>query len=298
MALAFSAVTVVVPIAAHAEEICVPQADGTVECHVENPPAPPASPDPSTATPGATGCATSNGVTVPCVVNGSYWFSSHQCWATVVTSAYPLSSEYWQGHVDGSLWSCTFVWNGTAPAPVLGTPPWWIPPGSGPDGVPDPGTLAQSAVGSLGLKTANVRLAPQYPAQEIVGVPMWMWVPGEQWQTLSKTVSTALTAVTVTAQPDRVAWDMGPDTVNCYTAGRVWADGMGDDEVSPCRYAYKKTSKFQPGGVFEVTATIKYQVDWTCTGVCTQASGTLGIVDAPSGVGQVQVVQRQTVVVR
>ena len=125
-----------------------------------------------------------------------------------------------------------------------------------------------------------------------------MWVPAAQWTTLTKSVTAGGTTVTVTAEPDRVAWDMGPDTVNCYTAGRVWVDGMGDDEVSPCQYAYEKTSKFEPGGVFKVTATFKYHVNWVCTGVCTQASGSLGIVDAPSGEGQVQVVQRQTVVVR
>jgi hypothetical protein len=177
---------------------------------------------------------------------------------------------------------------------------FWVPAG-GPAAVappPDPGELARSAVSTLRLARADVQVAPAYPNPAIVGIENWLWLPGSQWQALIKTVRAGGTAVTVTATPVRVVWDMGPGETTCFDAGRRWVDGMGDGAVTRCGYTYDRTSTHEPGGVFEVTARIVYDVHWACAGVCTADAGALGLIDAPAGIGTVRVVQRQTVVVR
>jgi len=174
---------------------------------------------------------------------------------------------------------------------------FWVPPGGPADAPPDPGQLAQSALGVLALATADVQIAPAYPDPAVVGIENWLWLPPSQWQVLSKTVRAGGTAVTVTATPDRVVWEMGPGETTCFDAGRPWVNGMGDDAVTPCGYTYDETSAHEPDGIFPVTATITYGVDWTCSGVCTTTAGSLGLVDAPAGTGAIRVVQRQTVVV-
>ena len=73
---------------------------------------------------------------------------------------------------------------------------------------------------------------------------------------------------------------------------------MTDAATTSCGFTYDHASDSQPDGVYAITVTIRYQVDWTCTGTCTAASGSLGLVDAPAGGGTMRVLQRQTVVIR
>jgi hypothetical protein len=72
---------------------------------------------------------------------------------------------------------------------------------------------------------------------------------------------------------------------------------MSDVATTTCGYTYETTSTDQPDGRFAISATIRYQVTWTCTGACPTASGDLGLVDAPAGSSTLRVLQRQTVVV-
>ncbi len=248
-------------------------------------------PEPSPPERGDQGCQREDGAPVDCVRPYGVWVSAHQCYASPVEL--PPGHPAWKGHTDGAVWMCTLI-DDTAPEVLF-----WVPPG-GPGGGPPPDAaeLAQSAVGTLGLAQADLHLAPTYPDPAVVGIETWLWLPESQWQALTKTVRAGGTAVTVTATPDRVVWDMGPGETTCFDAGRAWVDGMGDDAVTRCGYTYDETSTDEPEGVFGVTATISYAVDWSCSGVCTATSGSLGLVAAPAGTGTVRVVQRQTVVVR
>ena len=185
--------------------------------------------------------------------------------------------------------------NGVCPTRPAGV----VPP------VLSPRVLAAKALGLLQLGTAQVHTAPSYPDREIVGAEVWMWVPGDQWRTLTKSVSAGGTTVTVHARPDYVAWRMGEkahagDVVDavkrCYTPGLVWRRGMTDAATTPCGYTYRTTSQDEPGGLFHPAAAITYSVDWTCTGACPEQSGTLGEVDGPQGRTRLESVQRQTVV--
>lgn len=239
---------------------------------------------------GAGGCQRADGALIPCVNDWGSWFPQHQCYAHPVNVA--RDHDAWRGRTDGSVWMCALIVDSVDPPNVF-----WVPPGEAP-GLPDPEELAQSAVGLLPLVTAQVRTAPLDPDPTYVGVENWLWVPESQWATLTKTVTAGDTSVTVTAEPDRVLWEMGPETKTCYGAGREWRSGMSDAATTTCGYTYAVTSASQPDGAFALSAAIRYQVDWVCTGACTSSTGTLGLVDAPAGTGALQVMQRQTVVVQ
>ncbi len=243
---------------------------------------------------GPVGCFKHGGKKVPCNTDLGVWFPGHQCYAQ--PSPAPAGSAAWQGHANGSVWTCsTCAVRGNASACQANVV--WVPPGNRP-GPPDPGRLAQDAIGSLRLATAEVHMAPQAPAHSYVGVENWLWVPRAQWATLSKTVTAGATSVTVTAKPARVVWSMGPASRTCYDPGRVWRDGMGDAATTSCGYTYAVTSDTAPGRAFTVRARIGYQVDWVCNGWCLKGAGTLGLVQAPAGNGSLRVLQRQTVVVQ
>lgn len=163
---------------------------------------------------------------------------------------------------------------------------------------PDPAELARRALGQLPLARPDVHLAPDPPAKTYVGLATWMWMPPAQWSTLKKSVSAGATTVTVMAVPESVAWDMGPATKTCYSAGREWKVGkMPRGSKTTCSFIYKQVSDFEPDNKFQVAATITYQVDWTCAGDCLANAGTLGAVPGPTGGAAIRVSERQSVVV-
>ncbi|MGH8877084.1 MAG: hypothetical protein ACRD0P_07080, partial [Stackebrandtia sp.] len=95
-----------------------------------------------------------------------------------------------------------------------------------------------------------------------------------------------------------VVWDMGPSTRTCYGAGREWKFGhMPSGSTTDCSYRYEKVSDFEPDGEFHISAQIFYDVDYTCTGNCDEASGTLGDVPGGTGTNQLEVGERQSVLV-
>jgi hypothetical protein len=263
--------------------ICIP---------AEDPGEPPKSGDGQQQS-GHSGCFRVNGKQVPCKNEDGVWFAGYDCYASPYDL--PPGDPAWQGHEGEVVWQC--IWCDSAnQAANCNVQFVWLPVG-GSGGTPDPGQLAQSSVGQLGLRTADVHTAPQDPNVGVVGVETWLWVPAAQWVTLSKTVTAGATAVTVTAVPERVTWDVGPETKVCNGGGKAWVAGMGDSASTSCGFTYTSPSKGEPDGVFAISARIGYRVDWTCTGTCLAPSGSLGIVDAPAGGGRLRVVQRQTVVV-
>lgn len=268
-----------------------PAPGGGVICIVVTDPGTPDDPGhDAPSNPGATTCHWADGTPVDCVTEWGVWDSTHQCWIHPVNV--PQTDPVWDGHTDGSTWMCALITDGVDPVVMF-----WVAPGAEP-GLPDPGQLAQHAMGRLPLQTAVVHTAPQDPSRTFVGVENWLWVPESQWGPLTKTVTAGGTSVTVTARPDRVLWDMGPETKTCYAPGREWQSGMTDSAMTSCGYTYEATSQSAPDGAFALSATIRYQVDWVCTGACSSGSGSLGLIDAPAGSGTLRVLQRQTVVVQ
>ena len=202
----------------------------------------------------------------------------------------PAGSPFWGGHSpdDGDLYIVV--------CPGTGTPTYTFVPNNDPP--PNPAELARRALGLLKLERPDIHLAPQPPAKTYVGLATWLWMPPAQWATLKKSVTAGATTVTVTAVPETVAWDMGPGTRICYSAGREWKVGkMPRGSKTSCSYTYKRVSDFEPDKKFKVAATITYQVDWTCAGNCSIDEGTLGHVRGPTGGAAIRVSERQSVVV-
>lgn len=238
---------------------------------------------------GSSGCSYA-GRNIPCTYQGTWWFPAYACFAapaTAVPGVFPATP-------GSSWWVCDY-------GPTFGLPPSAVP-FSVPDGqapVANPATLAKNAVSSIRLATARVQTAPAPPHAEVVGVEVWLWVPQSQWAPLSKMVRAGPTTVRATALPNLVTWNMGDGSApfECGDAGRAWVSSYTDAAQTDCGYTYRTLSAGQPGGVFRITATISYFVTWTCTGVCTSTSGSLGLVPAPAGTGSIRSLQRQTVVV-
>ena len=240
------------------------------------------------------GCYKNDGTQVPCQTNDGYWWPGYQCYAAPYDA--PPGSPAWQGHTDGSLWQCTRC-DTAGSAGSCNVQIVWVAPGDEP-GPPTPEQLAATALGLMPLAQAEVHTAPAAPAPTYVGVENWLWIPDAQWRTLARSVTAGATTVTVTAAPSETVWDLGPSSITCYGPGRPWEQGMSDAVTTSCGYVYETTSVDQPEGRFGVSATIRYQVTWTCTGACPTTGGDLGLVDAAAGSGTLRVLQRQTVVIR
>ncbi len=81
-----------------------------------------------------------------------------------------------------------------------------------------------------------------------MGVENWLWVPRDQWRTLTKSVNAGATTVTVTAAPSQIVWNLGPSSITCYDPGKPWEQGMSDAATTTCGYTYETSSVDQPDG--------------------------------------------------
>ena len=235
------------------------------------------------------------GKTIPCSKGGSPWFAAQSCYAF---QAYvpPKDDPAWGGHTDGAVWTCA----GAGPDGNGIGYTFWVPPGGAAQApvLVDPAVLAQRALDDLQLARPSIHMAPQPPLQTYVGLETWLWMDPAQWAPLDLTVTAGPTAVTVTAQPVRAVWDLTEGSRTCSSAGRAWVPGMGDGEQTDCSYTFTHLSDGEINDAFPVTATLMYQVDWTCAGGCLEDNGTLGEVPGLPGGAAIRVGERQSVVVR
>lgn len=250
---------------------------------------------PTGTTGGGTGEATEcvkDGEVVPCVTSFGTWFPSQGCYAQQVVPPPVADDPIWGGTApeDGTIWACSNQGFGTYTR-------FLVPNGETPALV-DPGVLAQQALGQMKLATPAISMAPAPPLRTYVGLETWLWMPPEQFSPLSLTVTAGPTAVTVVAKPVRSTWDMGAGSTTCNSAGRAWVKGYDDSQTTDCSYTYDRVSTGQLSDAFPVTATLAYQVDWTCAGGCLASGDTLGEVNGASGAAAIEVGERQSVVVQ
>ena len=244
-------------------------------------------------TPGSTTCKDASGAEIPCSTEYGVWSAAQQCYAgALVPQPAADQAAYWKGNdpTAGSIWVCA------GQGQALPGNTWYVPGAQAP---PDPGEMAETIVESMPLAKPTVHMAPKPPLMTYVGLPTWLWMGENQWSNVTGSATIGATTVTVVAEPIRVTWDLGDGMETCTSAGRKWEPGMSSDEQTDCSYAFQHVSDFEPDGVFNVTATISYAVNWTCSGTCLAAAGTLGEVPGfasdPTGV---QVGERQSVVIR
>lgn len=110
-----------------------------------------------------------------------------------------------------------------------------------------------------------------------MGMPVWMWVNGPSANTygpITDRASTGGVTVTVKAKVEKLVWDMGDGSkVTCPTAGTPYEPAFGKKDSPDCGHIYTTVSASQPHGVFAVTASSYWVVDWAGAG----QSGTIAL---------------------
>lgn len=157
-------------------------------------------------------------------------------------------------------------------------------PGQPPQAAPiTTGQLLEMAMTAAPLPVPKVHTAPS--DKTYVRLRTSLWVEGFRDVPIPP-VSAGGQTVAANAEAVGVDWDLGENKLAC--------DNGGSKDGKSCSYIYKRSSTGQPGGSYEVTATIKWRVTWTCTGSgCEAPSGSLGLVTmtsapAPLTVGEIQ----------
>jgi hypothetical protein len=141
----------------------------------------------------------------------------------------------------------------------------------------DPRVAAQQVVESMNFVAPQLGLSPYLQSsthEAIVNVPIWMWASDPGATTTgpqTKRAAIAGVAIEATGTVDRIEWSMGGgEVVTCKGAGtpfdRAAAEGKSLKEIpaSPtCGHKYRKTSRCEKSGSFQITATAYWNVHWT-----------------------------------
>lgn len=177
-----------------------------------------------------------------------------------------------------------------APPVDEGTPEQEAPPPV------NPAELGQAVLDHMEVPSPHISIAPAPPRPTLVQLWTWFWIPDDQWQPHSDSVSLNGTTVTVTIEPESVDWQTGEGTTTCDGPGEPWSPGS-DAETSSCGHEYEHTTVDQPGGKYTVSATMSWHASWHCEGICTGYDGDLGEITPGSTSAQLEVRQRQSLVI-
>lgn len=158
---------------------------------------------------------------------------------------------------------------------------------------PNAYALAQVAHSRTPLRLPEPRMAPPIDADHLVGFATWLWVDPGYWQPVQAHAEVPGVAVTVTAAPARLTWDMGDgSTVVCDGPGTPWNAHGPNAHTSDCSHTFRYASADQPDGRYHGSVTMEWDVGWRAT---TGEGGSLG-VERRSVPFELTVVQRQAVV--
>jgi hypothetical protein len=159
---------------------------------------------------------------------------------------------------------------------------------------PDFAALARQAYDEVPFGYPVPQTAPAIDLEQITGLPTWLWIDPAGWQPLSARAEVAGFWVEVTAEPQRVVWDMGDGTVlECDGPGTPYDFSRPDDAQSTdCEHVYQIVSADEPGGQYAASVTIEWAVSWQAS---TGATGVLADADRTTTFGMT-VGERQAVV--
>jgi hypothetical protein len=133
---------------------------------------------------------------------------------------------------------------------------------------PTPAQLADRARNNLVLPKPVIGSNPPVGSPQWVGIPTWSFLPASMWTSVSAKAEVPGMSVTATATPVSVTWDYGDGTsATCAGPGTPFASGTDPKASSPdCGHTYRTSSGTAPGGKYQVSATITWQVTWAGTG--------------------------------
>jgi hypothetical protein len=139
-----------------------------------------------------------------------------------------------------------------------------------------PAVLARQAARYLPLPAPIIRTNPAANLDQLVNLPMWVWLAPASWGRRTATAAVPGLTVTVVANPTTVTWRPGDGTVRiCRGPGTAYdpARSPGSQQAS-CAHTYRRSSLGQPAGRYRMTATITWAIRWTASGAIS-ASGSL-----------------------
>lgn len=131
--------------------------------------------------------------------------------------------------------------------------------------VPATQDLAEEARSSAQLPLPTAYTAPSDTT--FVGLRTRLWVSGFE-PVSTEPISAGDQTVVATATPRSVTWHLGETDIICQSPGSRSSDA--------CSHVFRRSSIKAPGGAYQITATITFDVTWTCTGSdCDSPGGSL-----------------------
>ena len=232
-----------------------------------SPDAPPVHPV-SATTAGSNQCQAPNniGQIVPCEDPDFGWLGSDGCYYKADPTFQPPASDTADQPPAGEagtyyLVTCAGQGQSTNGGIV------WLPSGSAVNApvLPNPAILAQQAVSQLTLPSPQIDASPSTGADQLVGLPTWLWLGQAAWQATSATAAVPGESVTATATPTSVSWNLGDGTtLVCRGPGTPYTASDSPAEPSPtCGHTFTASSAGRPDSAFAVTATVSWSVAWT-----------------------------------
>ena len=219
-------------------------------------------------TAGSNQCEAPNnlGATVPCSDPTFGWLGSDGCYYKADPTFQPPASDTADqppaGQTGGYyLVTCAGRGQSTNGGIV------WLPGGAvgAAPAIPSPAVLGQQAVSQLTLTSPQIVASPATGADQLVGLPTWLWLGQAGWQATTATAAVPGESVTATATPNSVSWSFGDGATSiCRGPGTPYTAAQSPDKPSPtCGHTYTHSSAGQPDSAFTVTATVSWSVTWT-----------------------------------
>lgn len=209
---------------------------------------------------GATTC-TAHGVTGPItskvvpdnVVEGWYTGGHSPSWA----HGYDEPGTFYYVYCGGVFYNVEYISAGTTP------------PGGGPPAQTiDPRVLAVAASKNIPIGQFTINLSPTPPTDQLVGLPVWMWVSGDALGTKTDSVTAGTVTVVATATATAIRFDMGNhQTVSCSAPDAI-TDPRPTGKTS-CSYSYPRSSAPRSdhvGDSYTIKATVVWAVNYTVAG--------------------------------
>ncbi|HEU5158025.1 MAG TPA: hypothetical protein VFU43_13600 [Streptosporangiaceae bacterium] len=125
--------------------------------------------------------------------------------------------------------------------------------------------LAWDARGLLEPPPPRIRWSPEPRTYVRLRTGLWVEPAGFAPLHTEPPVEAGGQTVTAFATPKRVEWNLVETTIQCRSAGSP--DG------TQCGYSYQRSSAAQPGGRYQITATVVWDVTWTCEGANCDSDG-------------------------
>ncbi len=162
----------------------------------------------------------------------------------------------------------------------------WVVPAAQSPPPPSPAVLGAQAASQIGLPSPAIRTDPvavDGVPGTVVNLPTWLWIAGSTWHPYSATAAAGGVSATATAVPVSVTWSTGTGhEVTCAGPGAAYdPDLPASDQRTGCSYAWHQSSVGEPGGVFQLSATVSWAVAWSGSG---GSGGSLPSLDTTSTV--------------